>query len=40
MYAASSRHYPSISRMMTWLRVDESKWGSEFFETLMIEWAE
>ena len=33
MYATSSRHSPSISHM-TWLRVDESEWGSEFSQTL------
>ena len=33
MYAASRRHSPSIIHM-TWQRVDESEWGSEFFQTL------
>ena len=33
MYAASSRNYPSIIHM-TWLRVNESKWGNEFSQTL------
>ena len=33
MYATSSKHSPSISHM-TWIKVDESKWGIEFSQIL------